>query len=158
MGFRQTKKSYPRFLIFLNSVKIYNEIDMESSIFLAKVMGWYLVITSVVLLLRYKTLRREINVFIKGQNAMMIFFFGAFTSIIGLLVVLNHNIWTNDYRVIITIMGWLALIKGVAYLAFPWGWFVGIVNWANKHWWYVIWAIIGFIVGAYVLNQAAPFF
>jgi len=131
---------------------------MESSIFLAKVIGWYLVITSVVLLLRYKALRRDINTFTKGDNGIMLFFFGAFASIIGLLIILNHNIWTADYRVVITIMGWLALIKGVAYLAFPWGWLSGIVKWANKNNWYIIWAIIGFIVGAYVLNQAAPFF
>jgi len=78
---------------------------MDISILLARVLGLYLIITAIVLLLRHKTLRRNISTFSKGDNAMMIMFFGAYTLIIGLLVVLSHNIWEKDYRVIITIFG-----------------------------------------------------
>ena len=103
-------------------------------------------------------MRRDINEFIKGKKGFMLYFFGIFALIIGLLVVLSHNVWEADYRVVITIIGWLALIKGIAYLTLPWGWFKSIVNWANKTGWYVVWAIIGLIAGAYVLNEVTTLF
>ncbi|GAB4230240.1 MAG: hypothetical protein Tsb0034_02050 [Ekhidna sp.] len=37
----------------------------------------------------------------------------------GAALVSYHNLWVNDWRVIITIIGWIALIKGVWLLAFP---------------------------------------
>jgi hypothetical protein len=30
----------------------------------------------------------------------------------GLAVVLSHNVWVQDWRVIVTLLGWLALISG----------------------------------------------
>jgi hypothetical protein len=76
--------------------------------------------------------------------------------IIGLLIVVSHNIWVKDYRVVITIFGWLSLVKGIAYMAFPWGWFTGWVGWWNRRGWYRIWAVIGLALGAYLLSQGTP--
>ncbi len=44
---------------------------------------------------------------------------GMMSLLIGFLMVQYHNIWTADWTVVVTIFGWLALIKGVALLAFP---------------------------------------
>lgn len=38
---------------------------------------------------------------------------------VGLIVILGHNIWVWDIRVIITLAGWMATLKSVAYLLFP---------------------------------------
>jgi len=131
---------------------------MEISIFLAKVVGWYLIITAVLLLLRYKTLRRDITTFTKQRRGLMQYFFGAYSLIIGLLIVSGHNIWEADYRVVITIIGWLALIKGIAYFILPWKWFKSFINWTGRSGWMIIWAVIGLIVGAYVLNEVTSLF
>lgn len=46
--------------------------------------------------------------------------FGGFISlIIGMLLVQHHGAWANDWTSLITLVGWLALIKGVMLLAFP---------------------------------------
>ena len=37
----------------------------------------------------------------------------------GMAMVTYHNLWVNDWRVIITIVGWIALIKGVMLLIMP---------------------------------------
>ena len=50
-----------------------------------------------------------------GLMAMM----GLFAIIIGFLLVEHHNIWVKDWPVIITIIGWAALVKGFLFLAFP---------------------------------------
>jgi len=44
---------------------------------------------------------------------------GIFAFAIGFLLITFHNIWAKDVSVIITIVGWLALIKGISILVFP---------------------------------------
>ena len=39
--------------------------------------------------------------------------------VLGLLLVLSHNVWTTDWRVIITLVGWLTLLKGIALMLWP---------------------------------------
>ena len=47
-------------------------------------------------------------------------YMGGFMALIaGVLLVTYHNEWVKSWEVIITIIGWLALVKGVALLAFP---------------------------------------
>lgn len=46
---------------------------------------------------------------------------GFFVILLGYLVVYYHNIWVAKWYVIITIFGWLALVKGIMLVAFP-GW------------------------------------
>ncbi|WP_421724363.1 hypothetical protein [Bauldia sp.] len=37
----------------------------------------------------------------------------------GLAVVWFHNLWVRDWRVIVTLLGWLSLIAGLFRMAFP---------------------------------------
>ena len=53
------------------------------------------------------------------SNAALTYFMGFTTVIIGFLIVNYHNTWVRDWTVLITIIGWLALIKGVLIIAFP---------------------------------------
>ncbi len=39
--------------------------------------------------------------------------------VIGLAIVINHNLWTPFWRIIITLFGWLLVVKGAVYLVFP---------------------------------------
>ena len=39
--------------------------------------------------------------------------------ICGLLILLGHNLWVADWRVIVTVVGWAAVIKSIAVLLFP---------------------------------------
>jgi len=84
---------------------------MELSIFLAKVLGLYLVIVSLAVLVNRKRLPRLVEEF--STNIGLNFLASIFALVLGLLLVVSHNIWTADWRVIITILGWLTLAKGV---------------------------------------------
>jgi predicted MFS family arabinose efflux permease len=46
-------------------------------------------------------------------------FTGMFTLIMGMLLVHSHNIWVQDWPVLVTIIGWAATIKGVLFIAAP---------------------------------------
>lgn len=48
---------------------------------------------------------------------------GLATAVFGLIVVFNHNIWSGGWAVVITVAGWLILIKGLTFLLSP-----GVVN------------------------------
>ncbi len=53
------------------------------------------------------------------SNAGLTYLAGVITVIIALLIVTYHNRWTKNWTVLITILGWLALVKGIFLIAFP---------------------------------------
>jgi len=53
------------------------------------------------------------------ENAAVLYLGGAMALTIGYLILAFHNTWTRDLSVIITIFGWLALIKGIVILVQP---------------------------------------
>jgi hypothetical protein len=50
---------------------------------------------------------------------MVIYFVGVLAIIVGLAVVNAHRSWTSDWRVVITIIGWLFLVVGIARIVLP---------------------------------------
>ena len=53
------------------------------------------------------------------KNAALTYLLGFVTVIISFLIVNYHNHWGNNWTVLITIIGWLALIKGVFIIVAP---------------------------------------
>ena len=43
---------------------------------------------------------------------------GYITFLLGLATVVAHNVWVLDWRVAITILGWITLFKGIEKIAF----------------------------------------
>lgn len=62
---------------------------------------------------RIKTMLNEIS------RTPFLFMTGILALLMGLLIVVSHNIWVADWRVIITILGWLILVKGIVRLFLP---------------------------------------
>lgn len=44
---------------------------------------------------------------------------GYITLLMGLVTVILHNVWVFDWRVVIAILGWSTLIKGIMKIGFP---------------------------------------
>ncbi len=87
------------------------------SLFLATVIGWYLVITSVFLLFRHETLKSAMNDVLAQRGLLLIL--AIITLILGLLLVASHNIWVMGWPVVITLFAWLVLITGLLRLFLP---------------------------------------
>jgi hypothetical protein len=49
----------------------------------------------------------------------LIFIAGLVAFVPGLAIVLTHNVWAADWRLIVTVIGWLGLVGGVFRLLFP---------------------------------------
>jgi len=44
---------------------------------------------------------------------------GYITFLLGLATVVAHNLWVADWRIAVTILGWITLIKGIEKIVFP---------------------------------------
>jgi uncharacterized membrane protein HdeD (DUF308 family) len=53
------------------------------------------------------------------SNSGLTYLAGFITVIVGLLIVTYHNRWTKNWTVLITILGWLALVKGIFLITLP---------------------------------------
>ena len=119
---------------------------MELSIFLAKVLGLYLVIVPLAVLVNRKHLSRLVEEF--STNLGLNILASIFALVLGLLLVVSHNVWTADWRVIITILGWLTLAKGVVRLFFL-KQVQKLSRISLKPWWAVV-LVLFLLVGLYL--------
>ncbi|MCX6733857.1 MAG: hypothetical protein NTX63_03505 [Candidatus Peregrinibacteria bacterium] len=88
---------------------------METSLFLAKALGLYMAIACFGLLVNSKARKAIIHAF---EDEGQIVLSGITALVLGILIVISHNVWVYDWRVIITLSGWAALLKGVARIYF----------------------------------------
>ena len=90
---------------------------MENSLLIAKILGPYLTIVAIGIMFNLKAYQRMMEDFLK--NAALIYLGGVLALIFGIVIVLFHNVWLAGWPVIITIFGWMGLIKGVWLIVFP---------------------------------------
>ena len=122
---------------------------MENSIFLAKFWGWYLIIFFFILSFNPKRIK-QIFEDLKDEKFLIISSFVAI--IVGLLNILFHNIWEPNYKLIITLIGWISLFIGLLLFMFP----KQTVSWleiTNVKLVQVIYILL-FFVGIFLLNIA----
>ncbi len=93
--------------------------------YLAEIWGISIVVVALALLIKDKHLK---SLFAKIETEESLFCWGLVSFVIGLAMVLSHNIWISGWQVIITILGWLSLLKGLALLFVP----EYMKNWAKK--------------------------
>lgn len=90
---------------------------METSVFIAKIVAVYYVAVGLGVLLNASFYRKAFNDMLK--NSAFIFLGGIMALVIGFLIVNFHNVWVKDWTVLITILGWLALLKGLLMFLIP---------------------------------------
>ncbi len=90
---------------------------MENSIFIARVFGLCYLIIGVGFIFNRKAFQRVMEDFCK--NAALLFFAALFALVIGVVIILTHNVWVANWTVMITIIGWAGLIKGIWMIVFP---------------------------------------
>jgi hypothetical protein len=44
---------------------------------------------------------------------------GCITFVMGMVIVALYNVWSADWRVLVTLLGWLTVIKGAVIILFP---------------------------------------
>ena len=90
---------------------------MDISIFLARFFGIYLFIAGLLHFTRREFIRKAADQIFESEGLVVTT--AILSLIIGLLVVLSHNVWVFNWRVTITIIGYMGLLKGVLRLFVP---------------------------------------
>lgn len=121
----------------------------DTSTFLAKFWGWYLIIFFFVLSLNPK---RIVQIMKDLYDQKFVIIFSFLAIILGLLNILLHNVWKNSWILIITLIGWVSLIIGLALFIFPkktikW------LNYINVKFVQIIYLLL-FLIGVFLLNMA----
>ena len=90
---------------------------MDSSILLARLVGPLFVVIGVIIVAnpsRLRTIGRELI-----QGEAVIFMAGMITFVVGLAIVNTHNVWVRDWRIVITLFGWISVIAGILRMGCP---------------------------------------
>ncbi|MCK4818514.1 hypothetical protein KA005_22280, partial [bacterium] len=90
---------------------------METSVFIARIFGLCYLIIGTGFVFNRKAFQQVMEDFCK--NAALVFYGGILALVVGVVIILTHNVWVADWTVIITIIGWLGLIKGIWIIVFP---------------------------------------
>ncbi len=90
-----------------------------SSVMLAQVMGPLLLVIGLGVLFNRSSFNQMIAEMIGGKQQLTLFVTGTLTTLLGLLVVIGHNVWVWNWTVLVTLLGWATLIKGIFLVLFP---------------------------------------
>ena len=91
----------------------------------ARVLGPFLIIVCTTAVVRTADMRAVISEFAAG--ALWPWMAGAFVLIGGLIIVALHQHWRGVAEIIVSVTGWLVVLRGVLLLAFPTA-FVSMAN------------------------------
>ena len=83
---------------------------MATSLFLARLLGPLLIVVGASLLLNPKLFRAMAGEIV--ASVTLVYLFGIFDFTAGLAIVLVHNVWLPSWRLIITLLGWLLVLRG----------------------------------------------
>ena len=90
---------------------------MTVSVFIAKFLGIGYLLFGLGLVFNknfYSKLLKEMI-----GNISNLYFGAVMAFITGFLIVFYHNVWEYNWTVLITIFGWVGLVKGIMMLVFP---------------------------------------
>lgn len=90
---------------------------MPVSRFLAKALGLYFLIVSTAMFVDMQQFLAHVSALVNDRPLM--FLTGFISLIIGILMVTAHNFWQWHWALILTIIAWITLIKGIVLIFYP---------------------------------------
>ena len=90
---------------------------MNTSRFIARLIGPLFLVMGLGMVIEGDLVRVLSQEFL--SNISLIYLAGMLTLVAGLAIINTHNVWEANWRVIVTILGWLAVLGGVIRLLFP---------------------------------------
>lgn len=125
---------------------------MEKSLFLAEFWGWYLIVFFIILMINTRRIKQMYE-YIKDEKLLFVISFIAI--IIGIGNIITHNLWTSDWRIVITLFGWIALFKGIIFFSYPKLINQKILSIGLK--WFPFFMIFMLFLGLFLLNKVYHF-
>ena len=90
---------------------------MTLTAYIAQLLGLYLALSGVLMIVREQAMMVLVPKFV--DSPPFLYFLGSLRVLIGLAIVLAHNMWIGTLGTIIYLVGWLTLLRGIAMLLLP---------------------------------------
>ena len=90
---------------------------MQSSIFIARLIGPVMLLAGLSVLLNRQNFRSFAEQFLDSRA--LLFLAGLVVMSAGMAIVLTHNVWTGDWRMLVTLFGWLLVLGGAVRVVEP---------------------------------------
>lgn len=90
---------------------------METSILLAKIIGFVLLFFAIIWIVSPKAFESAIRKLIESPKAFTAT--GIVQLVFGLLIILIHNKWIMNWQGVVTMFGYFLAIQGIVRLSFP---------------------------------------
>ena len=118
--------------------------------FLSRLIGLYCILVALSMITRKQATLDSITALL--HDPAMMFVLGAITLATGLAMVLAHNKWSgNALTMIVTIVGWITLIKGLSFLflspEMEAGFFLGQLHYKQ---FFYLYGAISLVLGIYL--------
>ena len=119
------------------------------TLFLSRLIGLYCILIALSMMTRRQATVETVTALV--QNPSMTLILGVITLAAGLAMVLSHNIWSGGALVVVTLVGWMALIKSLFFLFLPHemeaGLFLGQLHYRQL---FYVYAAISLVLGIYL--------
>lgn len=119
------------------------------TVLIEQIFGLYLLIMAIVFLTRakyYRELARNMKV--SGS----VFLASSIELMLGLFLVVIHNFWVWEARVVVTILCWVVLIRAIIWLAFPETMIARTKKLAASPAYYVV-SVVMALIGIYLMTR-----
>lgn len=90
---------------------------MDISAFLAKLIGLYFIIVALICIFRKRQIEAMSKEFISSKSALAVS--AEISLIFGLVIAIDHSIWEFSWRGLVTLLGYLMILRGILRFAFP---------------------------------------
>jgi putative exporter of polyketide antibiotics len=120
------------------------------TLFLSRLIGLYCILIGLSMMIRGQATVETVTALL--QNSAMTLILGVLTLAAGLAMVLAHNIWSGSALVVVvTLVGWMALIKSLFFLFLPHemeaGLFLGRLHYQQ---FFYLYSAISLVLGVYL--------
>jgi len=90
---------------------------MESALVIAQLLGPIYLVVGLALAFNPDHYNKVYKDWVKNDSLM--YLGGILAFGVGIAILRVHNVWESEWQVLVTIIGWLALLKGVLMVLFP---------------------------------------
>lgn len=90
---------------------------MENAIIISKIAAIVYLSIAVGTFINPSFMKKLLDDFIKSPG--LTFLAAWITLIVGIFIILSYNVWTRHRGLLVTILGWIATIKGVSLFIMP---------------------------------------
>ena len=125
---------------------------MATSKMLAGLIGPTFVVVAVSMFLNLSFLPALIEQ--GAADRALIYTTGLITFVVGLAIVRAHNRWSGGWPVVVTVLGWLFLLGGLARMFFPTQLGSAAIGLAHDTWYLVAEGVILLLLGGFLSFKA----